>query len=251
MPLNWTTKTDGFDDVLAADFNELVNSIETELNDKEDKSNKVTTLSADNTDEQYPSAKATFNTVSSQMASVSIALQQKVSKTDYASADAPGIVSVKTLNGLSMTNSDIRIYPATTNGIDTRTTMYQYHPITVGNLDYAVRSVRPIVNTSGDFSSVLTVNTIYKTTVKSTLSPMLPASAQYGDFIQIDFISGSIPTALTIMSNAGLGYDDFTPETNKLYTLFFDWGMIGFNSSTNTVTEGWRFGYAKYPYTEG
>ena len=40
---------------------------------------------------------------------------------------------------------------------------------------------------------------------------------------------------------------DFTPEASKIYSLFFDWGIIAVENSANVY--GWRISYAEYDYT--
>ena len=40
---------------------------------------------------------------------------------------------------------------------------------------------------------------------------------------------------------------DFTPEANKIYSLFFDRGIIAVESSANIY--GRRISYAEYDYT--
>lgn len=93
-------------------------------------------------------------------------------------------------------------------------------------------------------TSPVTVNTIYNLGKQTALSITLP-SGSIGDFIQFDFISGSTATTLTVNSSSGLAGFDLIPATDTVYSLYFDWGAIGY--SGNTATYGWRFGYSEYP----
>lgn len=90
----------------------------------------------------------------------------------------------------------------------------------------------------------VTANTIYNLGKETALSITLP-SGSIGDFIQLDFISGSTATTLTVNSSSGLAGFDLIPATDTVYSLYFDWGAIGY--SGNTATYGWRFGYSEYP----
>ena len=93
-------------------------------------------------------------------------------------------------------------------------------------------------------TSPVTANTIYNLGKQTALSITLP-SGSIGNFIQFDFISGSTATTLTVNSSSGLTGFDLIPATDTVYSLYFDWGAIGY--SGNTVTYGWRFGYSEYP----
>lgn len=93
-------------------------------------------------------------------------------------------------------------------------------------------------------TSPVTANTIYNLGKQTALYITLP-SGSIGDFIQLDFISGSTATTLTVNSSSGLAGFDLIPATDTVYSLYFDWGAIGY--SGNTATYGWRFGYSEYP----
>ena len=173
-----------------------------------------------------------------------------VGPTDYANADKGGVVRIRANaddTGLMINNYGIlSIVAASEDDIDSRSTI---RPITPDLLDYAVRSVRPnvIQNTNSEITLTCAVNTIYCLGGNENVTSIaltLPATGQYGDFIQVDFYSdASSPTNLTITSNAG--FTDFTliPEGDHIYSLFFDWGMAFGDSAW-----GWRFNYAEYPY---
>jgi|GEM_PF-999181 len=115
--------------------------------------------------------------------------------------------------------------------------------------DIMVTSINPSVKTAID--EIATVNTIYDLGVQTELVITLP-SGQVGDFIQVDFISGSTatdlsvnpPTTLTVNSSSGLVGFDLSPGTNTIYTLYFDWGVTGYDGTE--VTYGWRFNYSEY-----
>lgn len=93
-------------------------------------------------------------------------------------------------------------------------------------------------------TSPVTANTIYNLGKATTLPITLP-SGSIGNFVQLDFISGSTATTLTVNSSSGLAGFDLIPATDTVYSLYFDWGAIGY--SGNTVTYGWRFSYSEYP----
>ena len=73
-----------------------------------------------------------------------------------------------------------------------------------------------------------------------TLTLNLP-SGNYGDWIQVDFCSGSVAPTLTITAaSSGISEFEFTPEVNTAYTFFFDYGQL------DNTHNGWRIGYAAY-----
>lgn len=121
-----------------------------------------------------------------------------------------------------------------------------FRPIVPCNLDYAVRSVRPA--TADTMPATLAVNTIYSinNTSSTSIALTLP-QGQSGDFIQYDFSTGATVPPLTITSNYGMTEFDFTPEANKIYSLFFDWGIIAVENNANVY--GWRISYTEYDYT--
>ena len=109
--------------------------------------------------------------------------------------------------------------------------------------DVKATSINPTVKAA--LEDTITVNTIYDLGVQTALTITLP-SGQIGDFIQVDFISGSTATTLTVNSSSGLVGFDLIPGTNTIYTLYFDWGETGYDG---TVTYGWRFNYSEYSIT--
>lgn len=163
--------------------------------------------------------------------------------------------------GIKIEYGRLSVAPASESDIENRTGSPR--PITPAHLDYAVRSVKPevlvvlkgTVDTIGGGSSIdfdvremaLHCNTItiLEGTYKS-LTFNLP-SGKYGDWIQVDFCSGTTPPALTISSSHGITNHDFTPEPNTMYSLYFDWGLM---RADGLSRNGWRFSYAEYPYSE-
>lgn len=125
--------------------------------------------------------------------------------------------------------------------IDARTN--KFRTIVPNNLDYAVRSVYPIIKT--ELESSLTVNTIYDLGLQTNISFTTP-QGKMGDFIQIDFISGNTPTTLSVTTPFGLIGYDFTPEASYVYSLYFDWGIINSDNTGANSRYGWRFNYSEY-----
>ena len=107
--------------------------------------------------------------------------------------------------------------------------------------DYVEKGINPIVKAA--LEEITTVNTIYDLGVQTELVITLP-SGQVGDFIQVDFISGSTATTLTVNSSSGIVGFDLIPAANTIYTLYFDWGVTGYDGTE--VTYGWRFNYSEY-----
>lgn len=102
---------------------------------------------------------------------------------------------------------------------------------------------KPKISTT--IPDILAINTIYDLGTQTNLNITLPTDCSLGDFIQVDFISGSTPTTLTITSPAGLSQYDLVPESNKIYCLYLDWGIL------SDGVYGWRFGYAEYDQAIG
>lgn len=174
---------------------------------------------------------------------------------DYATGEtkgnSPGIVTSKREYGTDfayMTAGEkysiMVISMATFYDINDRESRYK--PIVPHTLDYAVRSVRPV--TADTMPTTLAANTIYSINNTSSTSVALTLpQGQSGDFIQYDFVTGATVPPLTITSNFGMTEFDFTPEANKIYSLFFDWGIIAVENNANVY--GWRISYTEYDYT--
>ena len=183
-------------------------------------------------------------------------LDGKVGFSDYATANKAGVVkTIDSTYGLMISPSDngIKIQKASDTDIINR--INNYRPIVPGNLDYAVRSVRP--TTSNSIPDTLAVNTIYWLSERETLTLKLPGCSTFGangDFIQVDFYSGKTPTNLTVTFSGGSLSDiDLIPEANTMYSLYFDWGLVYCHTTeAGAVLQepGWRFSYAAYPHEE-
>lgn len=106
-----------------------------------------------------------------------------------------------------------------------------------------IDDVRPAVKNAID---TIAVNTIYDLGVQTALNITLP-SGQIGDFIEVDFISGGNATTLTVNSSSGLVGFDLIPSQNTIYTLYFDWGVAGYDGTS--ITYGWRCNYSEYSIT--
>ena len=96
---------------------------------------------------------------------------------------------------------------------------------------------------------VISINTIYDVGPQDDMTLILP-TAEIGNFIQVDFLSGDTPTVLSILadSTALISDFDFTPKSNMIYSLFFDYGILGYDTESNSNIYGWRFSYAEYTY---
>ena len=179
-------------------------------------------------------------------------VKDKVGFTDYANDIKGGVVRIRANaddTGLWINDYGIlSIVAASEDEIDSRSTI---HPITPDLLDYAVRSVRPEVsyNIPTFIGEPYKVNTIYSLDSISNVDITLPNDAQCGDFIQVDFYTAN-KTTLSITSNAGISDVDLTPELNTAYSLYFDWGILYYNTSKSEYVFGWRFSYAEYPHKE-
>ena len=109
--------------------------------------------------------------------------------------------------------------------------------------DVKTTSINPDVKNTID---TIAVNTIYDLGIQTTLNITLPYG-QIGDFIEFDFISGETATTLTVTSSSGLIGFDLIPGTNTIYTLYFDWGVAGYDGTS--ITYGWRCNYSEYSIT--
>lgn len=158
-----------------------------------------------------------------------------------------GVVQIAQGNyGLNVsTKGLLMINKASNSDINKKTN--EYLPIVPANLGYAVRSVRPVASDTAP--TTLAVNTVYSInhSTDTTLNITLP-EGKVGDFVQYDFVTGTTVPTVTIQSTYGMTTFDFTPEANKIYSLFFDWGIIAVSNTGNTY--GWRISYAEYDYND-
>ena len=183
-------------------------------------------------------------------------LDGKVGFTDYATVDKAGVVKADSIKGIKVDESgEIGLNVPNETAIAQRLPANSNLPITIGNLDYAVRSVRP--TTSNSIPDTLAVNTIYWLSERETLTLKLPGCSTFGangNFIQVDFYSGKTPTNLTVTFSGGSLSDiDLIPEANTMYSLYFDWGLVYCHTTeAGAVLQepGWRFSYAAYPHEE-
>ena len=170
------------------------------------------------------------------------ALSDKVNTTDIASFSKLGLVQASGSFAIGINNSGILyISKATNDMIDKK--VDGYHPIVPNNLDYAVRSVYPETKTTID---TIDVNTIYDLGEQTNLLITLPTTGKLGDWLQFDFLSGLTKTTLEINAESGILGFDLIPESNYIYTMYLDWGMIGKNTD-DSINYGWRFNYSEYP----
>lgn len=112
--------------------------------------------------------------------------------------------------------------------------------------DSAAKTLATIDDVRPDVKNIIdsiSVNTIYDLGVQTSLNIRLQ-SGQIGDFIEFDFISGETATTLTVTSSSGLVGFDLIPGTNTIYTLYFDWGVAGYDGTS--ITYGWRCNYSEY-----
>lgn len=170
-----------------------------------------------------------------------------IGKTDYAAAGKAGVIQLISngvSSGVAIDSSGhyLKLVRATNEVIDAKTNVFM--PIVPANLDYAVRSVLPEVQTS--LLEMITKNCIYDLGEQTTLSITLPATGNVGDWLQFDFLSGSTKTTLEINAESGILGFDLIPESNYIYTMYLDWGMIGKNTD-GSINYGWRFNYSEYP----
>lgn len=107
---------------------------------------------------------------------------------------------------------------------------------------------RPKLITLNPNASSVSLNSIYainQTGTSAEVIVRLP-EGKVGDFVQYDFVTGTTVPTVTIQSTYGMTTFDFTPEANKIYSLFFDWGIIAVSNTGNTY--GWRISFAEYDY---
>lgn len=109
---------------------------------------------------------------------------------------------------------------------------------------------RPRLKTTDPRADLVSLNTVYainQTGTSAAVIVRLP-EGKVGDFVQYDFVTGTTAPTVTIQSTYGMTTFDFTPEANKIYSLFFDWGIIAVSNTENTY--GWRISFAEYDYDD-
>ena len=120
---------------------------------------------------------------------------------------------------------------------------------TIGtNLTNAIQSITNDIPVATTVPATLAVNTIYDVGQQTTLNLNLP-TGKVGNYIQVDFLSPSTPTTLGINSAAGISDFSLVPSANTIYSLYFEWGTLYYNSTTSKCVYGWRFKYDEYTHT--
>lgn len=163
-------------------------------------------------------------------------LSNKIADIPVGTNNAFGVFKTSGSYGVKNVNGILEVQSASNGGIDSRSS--NYFPIVPANLDYAVRSVRPKVITTAP--GLVEVNAIYPLGERTSLAIQLP-SGQVGDFFEIQFISKTTPTTLTITSSYGMTYLDLTPEANTIYNIYGEWQLLDSN------TYGWFLTYVEAP----
>lgn len=163
--------------------------------------------------------------------------------TDFASTSKSGVVKIGQTFGINInTEGQLHIDRASDALIDGKNDKYRV--IVPNNLNYAVRSVNPEVFES--IENTIKKNCIYNLGEQTNLSITLPTTGKLGDWLQFDFLSGLTKTTLEINAESGILGFDLIPESNYIYTIYLDWGMIGKNTD-DSINYGWRFNYSEYP----
>lgn len=171
-----------------------------------------------------------------QINGTSIVDENKVANIPVGTNNAFGVFKTSGSYGVKNVNGILEVQSASNVGIDSRSS--NYFPIVPANLDYAVRSVRPEVITTAP--ELVKVNDIYPLGERTSLTIQLP-SGQVGDFFEIQFISKTTPTTLTITSSYGMTDLDLTPEANTIYNIYGEWTLV------DVDTYGWFLKYADAP----
>lgn len=221
----WTDKTDNKDIISAADFNNAFGGIASDM----DENTKIafdgtitTSLLDDNVN--CPRTIGVFKVVSGANVGFCGILYSSGSKGGATVASRQIIIMPR---GISSNFINIRKWDATAN---------QWS-------DWDI--IKPRNTEIPTITQPCALNTIYsinQTSANSSVVIVLPEGG-VGDFVQYDFVTGTTVPTVTIQSTYGMTTFDFTPEANKIYSLFFDWGIIG-NDGTNRY--GWRISYAEY-----
>ena len=112
-----------------------------------------------------------------------------------------------------------------------------------------VRAVRPA--SAATIPTTLSANTIYDIGTQTAVSLKLP-KGQLGDFIHVDFLTGSAAATVTVdATSCAISDFDLITEANTIYSLYFDWGVLGYDSTNSKYIYGWRFSDSEYTYSGG
>ena len=105
-----------------------------------------------------------------------------------------------------------------------------------------VRNIRPA--TADVLDDPIEVNTIYTIGEVPSFYAELP-EGQVGDFIEMQFITGSTVPTIQIVSDYPMTDLDLTPEVNTIYNIYGEWGLIGVENYSEVY--GWFLTYAEAP----
>lgn len=222
----WTDKTDKKDIIAAADFNNAFNNIASDMNEN-------TKIAFDGT--------ITTSLLSDKVNCPRTIGVFKVLKSE---GNIAGVL-ISTASGTATeATHQLYIIPSIIGTMQVRWRKYN----TTANQwsDWDIQ--RPRLTTLNPNTSPVSLNSIYainQTGTHSNVIVNLP-EGKVGDFVQYDFVTGTTAPTVTIQSAYGMTTFDFTPEANKIYSLFFDWGIIAVSNAENTY--GWRISFAEYDY---
>ena len=222
----WTDKTDKEDIIAAADFNNAFDNIASDM----DENTKIafdgtitTSLLDDNVN--CPRTIGVF----------------KVLKSD---GNTHGVLISSVMGTETEARFQLYISPSSIGTMQVRWRKYD----TTANewSDWDIQ--RPKLITLNPNASPVSLNSIYainQTGTHPNVIVNLP-EGKVGDFVQYDFVTGETVPPVIIQSTYGMTKFDFTPEAKKIYSLFFDWGIIAVSNTGNTY--GWRISFAEYDY---
>lgn len=222
----WTDKTDNEDIIAANDFNSAFDGIASDMDEN-------TKIAFDGT--------ITTSLLSDKVNCPRTIGVFKVLKSD---GNIYGVLISNASGKETEAKSQLYILPSS---IGTMQVRWRKYDTTVNEWsDWDIQ--RPRLITTDPIASPVYLNTIYainQTGTSAAVIVNLP-EGKVGDFVQYDFVTGTTAPTVTIQSTYGMTAFDFTPEANKIYSLFFDWGIIAVSNTGNTY--GWRISFAEYNY---
>lgn len=242
-----------FDDIPIKDSGNVVKSdgIYTKLNEKINVSDIVDDLSTKAADRPLSANQGQVLDAKISNKADNSALNDYVKFSDHATTDTEGVVKVSDTRGISIESTGI-INISKASDAQILSKLDNFRPIVPANLDYAVRSVKPISATS--LPTLAAINTIYSLgkQTDAELTITLPKVAEVGDFIEINFLTGDTIPALNINGETADTYIsnyDLELSANSIYTIYCDYGVLS-QSADGTLLYGWRIGNYEYTYTE-
>ena len=219
----WTNKTDNEDIIAASDFNNAFDNIASDM----DENTKI----------------AFDGTITTSLLSDKVNCPRTIGvfKVLRTGGNAYGVLISSATGTDTEARFQLYILPSSIGTMQVRWRKYD----TTANewSDWDIQ--RPRLITTDPIATPVSLNSIYainQTGTSAAVIVRLP-EGKVGDFVQYDFVTGTTVPTVTIQSTYGMTTFDFTPEANKIYSLFFDWGIIG-NDGTNRY--GWRISYAEY-----